>query len=106
MPGHQSYSRFLSYGSFCSEQIFATIKPAAIASSRLGHFLDPETNGFPQTRTVVAALAGLIVFFIVGGFTIALASRVMLVVVTTVAVMIEVMVMALTAADLRQYREA
>ena len=42
---------------------------------RLGGMVDPEANCIPRTRTVVAALISLAVFFVVGGLAIRNALR-------------------------------
>ena len=66
---------------------------------RLGTQLDPNVNGTPRTRTVVAALLGLVVYFIIGGFAIKYPNDVWRPVALAVAATVESMIVGSAAAD-------
>lgn len=67
--------------------------------TRVGVFLDPQIHGLPQTRTVVAALAGLAVFFIVGGVAVEFSNKIMLIIVIAIAIVVDSMIAAFSLAD-------
>ena len=71
-------------------------------AGRIGLLLNPDLSTIPQTRTVVAALVGLGIFFIVGGFAIKQPTKTWEIVAFVVAATIEATIAGLALADYQQ----
>lgn len=82
--------------------VFSAAQATKRYGGRVGLLLDPGNNGFPRTRTVVMALLNLLIFFIIGGLTIAYPSEVMLVFLIVAVTTIEILIIACATADLRE----
>ena len=71
----------------------------------LGVMVDPEANCIPRTRTVVAALISLAVFFVVGGLAIKNPSEVWLPIAYFVATILDLLIAAFALTDLKLRRK-
>ena len=71
----------------------------------LGVMVDPEANCIPRTRTVVAALISLAVFFVVGGLAIKNPSEAWLPIAYFVATILDLLIAAFALTDLRLQRK-
>lgn len=71
---------------------------------RLGVIIDPEADCIPRTRTVVAALISLAVFFVVGGLAIKFPSRAWLPIAYFVATILNLLIAAFVLGDLQVRR--
>ena len=67
---------------------------------RLGVIIDPEADCIPRTRTVVAALISLAVFFVVGGLAIKFPSEAWLPIAYFAATILDLLIAAFALTDL------
>ena len=71
----------------------------------LGVMVDPEANCIPRTRTVVAALISLAVFFVFGGLAIGYPSEAWLPIAYFVATTLDLLIAAFVLTDLKLRRK-
>lgn len=105
------------YRSWLSIQELPICKPTLVKASlcawdragdsirRLGDVIDPEVNCIPRTRTVVAALISLTIFFFSGGLFIRYPSRVWLPIAYFVAALLDLVIAAFAWSDLNLRRK-
>lgn len=67
----------------------------------IGVLVDPEANCIPRTRTVVAALISLAVFFVAGGLAIKNPSEAWLPIAYFVAIILDLLIVAFALTDLK-----
>ena len=105
MVVRQFEQKISSCGRAFSKKAANTVKAGGRICQRIGLVLDPEIDGFPQTRTVVVAIVGLVVFIVVGAITVAYSNKVMLTIGVVASVAIEAVIIACVFADLREHGE-
>lgn len=95
-------SKLLQYKKTCLDLTGSVLQALGHVFTSIGQFLDPEADGFPRTRTVVAAICGLVTFFIIGGLTVKYPNEGTLVLVIVTASTIDAVLAILTLADFRE----